>query len=285
MNTPQKTSTTHKKTLARRVAALLLSISIAQIAAMAFIATPVFAAAPSCQKDIDPFEVSLCPTPEEKKIFPVSTVLEESLATPPANQNNNGDTKIVQCFRVTTYARCTNKTGTPNKDSSLIVKQSYKQPEKDGAPPSDCGTKNEQRGDAQIVKVECDEVTVLMTKAGGIQLMQLYISLVYKWVAGIVGIAAVLIIIISSIQIITASGEQEAVTGAKKRILQSILAIVVLFLATIILQVVNPTFFENTAYDQTQPTVATQSGTPAATPAAPTDTAPSSPAPSSDAEI
>lgn len=281
MNTARKTSTTHKKPLTRNAAVLLLSMSIVQFVFMIFIATPVFAAtAPTCGKDIDQFEVSLCPTDEEKKIFPVSTVLEEPLTTPPANQDNNGSTKIVQCYRVTTYARCLDpKSNTAGKNSSLIVRQSYQQPDKEGAPPGDCGTKNEKRGDVMIVKAECDEVTVLMTKAGGVQLMQLYISLVYKWVAGIVGIISVLIMIISGIQIITASGEQEAVTSARKRILQSLAAIVLLFLATIILQVINPTFFENTAYDQTQPTTATQSDAPAsAEPATPaTDEQPAAP--------
>lgn len=92
---------------------------------------------------------------------------------------------------------------------------------------------------------DCQEVTVLMSRLeqGGIGFLNTYISLIYKWAAGIIGIIAVLIMVISGLQIITAQGEPSAVEEAKKRIFQSIGGVLLLFFASALLYMINPTFF------------------------------------------
>jgi hypothetical protein len=92
--------------------------------------------------------------------------------------------------------------------------------------------------------VTCKEVEVYFGD-DGIGLLFTYISLIYKWGAGMIGLIAVLVIIISGIQISAAAGEQAAVTSAKNRIFQSILGLVILFFSAIILYSINPTFFTN----------------------------------------
>ena len=70
-----------------------------------------------------------------------------------------------------------------------------------------------------------------------------YIAMIYQWGASIVGIIAVTVIVFSGIQISAAGGDPEAVTSAKKRILQSLAGIAVLFLSGLILYTINPNFF------------------------------------------
>jgi len=77
----------------------------------------------------------------------------------------------------------------------------------------------------------------------GVDMLYLYIGAIYRWGASIIGIIAVLVIVISGIQISAAGGEQAAVTSAKTRIAQSLIGIVILFLSGIILYTINPTFF------------------------------------------
>lgn len=115
---------------------------------------------------------------------------------------------------------------------------------------------------------DCQEVTVIMSplEQGGIGILNVYVSLIYRWVAGIVGVVAVLIMIISGLQIITAQGESEAVSAGKKRIMQAIGGIVLLFFASGILYMINPTFFNPPTYPTTTPTPAPVSPTPTATP-------------------
>ena len=54
---------------------------------------------------------------------------------------------------------------------------------------------------------------------------------------------AVLIMVISGIQISAAAGDQQAVTNAKNRIVQSLGGLALLFLSGIVLYTINPTFF------------------------------------------
>lgn len=92
------------------------------------------------------------------------------------------------------------------------------------------------------VKYSCKEVMVILTK-GGTTAIYGYINLLYRWGAGMVGIIAVTVIIVSGIQISASGGDSEAIGSAKKRILQSIVGIVVLFLSSLILYTINPNFF------------------------------------------
>jgi hypothetical protein len=91
----------------------------------------------------------------------------------------------------------------------------------------------------------CDPVQVLISK-GGTSLLEGYLKTLYSYAASIAGIIAVSIIVLSGIQISASGGDSGAIDEAKKRIIKSILGIVVLFLSSIILYTINPNFFVRT---------------------------------------
>lgn len=94
----------------------------------------------------------------------------------------------------------------------------------------------------------CTPVQVLVSWTGGAGLLQTLIGLIYKWAASIVGIIAVLMMVINGIIISASAGDTQAITNAKTRIMQSLVALVILFLSGLILATVNPNFFtSNTA--------------------------------------
>ncbi|MDP2691017.1 MAG: hypothetical protein Q8O95_01265 [bacterium] len=77
----------------------------------------------------------------------------------------------------------------------------------------------------------------------GLDLLNNYATLVYRWIAGIVGSICILVVIISGIQISIGGLSQEEVSSAKDRILRSLVGLVVLFLSAFILYTINPIFF------------------------------------------
>lgn len=93
----------------------------------------------------------------------------------------------------------------------------------------------------ELSSASCQKVQLLRAKTGA-GLLKLYIAQIYKWGASIVGIIAVLIIIISGIQMAASAGG-EGVTAAKNRIMQALAALVLLFLSALLLYTINPTFF------------------------------------------
>lgn len=96
--------------------------------------------------------------------------------------------------------------------------------------------------DSMIASYTCREIQVILSK-GGTSMIYGYIGMIYQWGASIVGIIAVTVIILSGIQISAAGGDPEAITSARKRILQSLAGIAVLFLSGLILYTINPNFF------------------------------------------
>lgn len=88
----------------------------------------------------------------------------------------------------------------------------------------------------------CQPVQVFLSSTGT-DLLFIYISTIYRWAASVIGIIAVLVVVISGIQISAAAGDQQAVTNAKNRIIQSLGGLALLFLSAIILYTINPTFF------------------------------------------
>jgi len=83
----------------------------------------------------------------------------------------------------------------------------------------------------------------VVTGRDGLDLLNNYATLVYRWIAGIVGSLCILIIIVSGIQISIGGLSQEEVGSAKERITRSLIGLVVLFLSAFILYTINPTFF------------------------------------------
>ena len=78
---------------------------------------------------------------------------------------------------------------------------------------------------------------------GGTSYIEGYVGFIYRWAAGLSGLIAVAVIIISSMRISFSGGEAEEVTKAKSRILKSLAGLAVLFLSGLILYTINPTFF------------------------------------------
>lgn len=111
-----------------------------------------------------------------------------------------------------------------------------------------CSTTAENiANDAQMVakykvSYNCRAIMAVLGK-GGSSYIEGYVGLIYRWAAGLVGLIATAVIIISSIQISFSGGEAEEINKAKGRILKSLAGIAVLFLSGLILYTVNPTFF------------------------------------------
>jgi hypothetical protein len=82
-----------------------------------------------------------------------------------------------------------------------------------------------------------------VSASNGVDLINQYISMIYMWMASIVGIIAVLMLVISGIQIIFGGASPELVSDAKNRVFQSLLSLVLLFATAMILRTVNPNFF------------------------------------------
>ncbi len=67
-----------------------------------------------------------------------------------------------------------------------------------------------------------------------------YISSIYKYSVGLISLIAVMTMIISGVQIITSAGNSEAISGAKHRIISSVIAIILTAGSYTILYTVNP---------------------------------------------
>lgn len=102
----------------------------------------------------------------------------------------------------------------------------------------------EQKGDGKACKdfaAKCVKRQWFIS-GSGIGGVTLFIKQAYIFGSGIVGFIAVVVIVVSGIQI-SVSGVTGDITSAKERIMQSIAGLVLLFLSGIILYTINPTFF------------------------------------------
>lgn len=175
----------------------------------------------------------------------IITIVEEPIGEVGANfQNENF--QVRRCFRHTVvFANNEKKPITVSKVAATTCPLSSAQ---------------SLEGDRSLAafnpKYFCKEVQVYVS-TGGTSLLYGYIGTIYRWGAGLVGVIAVLVIVFSGIQISAAGGDPDAVNSAKRRILQSISGIVVLFLSGLILYTINPNFFRADS-PQTQQTQQTQ---------------------------
>lgn len=183
-----------------------------------------------------------CPTKTQRDSCQY-TVLEESIMSEGAENSggasasapadcNKGDNFVIQCKRKIEIKNCA-ASGEPAK-----IKSSTNYVQK-----NQCTPKGRKGSNERII---CEDVTMLLTPlaTGGAGLLNLYIGLIYRWAAGIVGIIAVLIIVINAVIIIISQGEQGKIDEAKKRIYQSLGGIAILFLSSLILYAINPDFFK-----------------------------------------
>ncbi len=87
------------------------------------------------------------------------------------------------------------------------------------------------------------ETVVSVQGKNGIEMFSSYIGTVYRYAASIIGIIAVLIMVISGIQIIAGGASSESVTEAKKRIFLAFSSLILLFMIGLLLKTINPGFF------------------------------------------
>jgi hypothetical protein len=78
--------------------------------------------------------------------------------------------------------------------------------------------------------------------SSGVGIIKTFVKLIFIWGAGVGGFIAVIVIVISGIQI-TLSGVSGDISSSKQRILQSLSGLVLIFLSGLLLYAVNPTFF------------------------------------------
>ena len=70
-----------------------------------------------------------------------------------------------------------------------------------------------------------------------------YILKIYRWVAGIAGAFAVLMVMFGGFQVAMARGDTGMADEGRKRILQAVTGLVLLFVSSILLRTINPNFF------------------------------------------
>lgn len=169
-----------------------------------------------------------CITPDDANNIIVT--IEEPLET---ELTNTGQTKVRTCTRNTFCVRRVEK-----GEQECITYLNAK----DGKPFCSTQASNYMKAHPGDASLYCQPVQVFLSSTGT-DLLFVYISTIYKWAASVIGIIAVLVIVISGIQISAAAGDQQGVTNAKNRIVQTLGGLALLFLSAIILYTINPNFF------------------------------------------
>lgn len=171
-----------------------------------------------------------CLSKDDKEKY-ITTIIEEPFGSDSSLVENGGTEKADikyetrSCCRITSYL----------DDGTSEVNLNK------GQCPTDCvplttDDKGIRTGES------CEQVMAILSK-GGTTMIEGYISTIYTWAAGLVGLIAVTVIIISGIQIAMSGGDTQAVESGKNRILKSLSGLAVLFLSGLILYTINPNFF------------------------------------------
>ncbi|MFH0834583.1 MAG: hypothetical protein V2A63_04350 [Patescibacteria group bacterium] len=79
----------------------------------------------------------------------------------------------------------------------------------------------------------------------GQEILTNYAGMIYKFLAGFIGVVSVLMVVVGGIQIMTAGANQNGVKSGRDRILAALVGLAILFSASLILYTINPTFFVN----------------------------------------
>ena len=109
---------------------------------------------------------------------------------------------------------------------------------------SDVYTEDEH-GNQWVCKANSTVWQQVISGDDGSEILTLDAGMIYKWLAGFIELLAVLFIVVGGIQISTAGANQEGVQAAKDRIIAALVALTLLFLASLILYTINPNFFKN----------------------------------------
>ncbi len=182
-----------------------------------------------------------CIDPEKDK-DKIVTFIEEPLFANDETQKVGDDFESRVCYR-NTFSYTPTYTGTGDKKITGELKTISEVLNATGGCDNTVYSGLEKPEIEQFnVIYRCNRIQALISK-GGTSLLEGYLSTIFRWSAGLVGLIAVIVIIISGIQISMSGGDSQAVENAKTRIVQSLAGIVVLFLSGLILYTVNPTFF------------------------------------------
>lgn len=77
----------------------------------------------------------------------------------------------------------------------------------------------------------------------GNDILTKYAGMLYVWIAGFLGLIAVLMGVAGGIQVATAGADQEGLQNGKNRIINALIGLGILFLSSLILYTINPNFF------------------------------------------
>jgi len=149
--------------------------------------------------------------------------------------------ELASQFGIGSTAACTGGGGTTNCGASQQNVADFQAAVNGG------GGSPSTAGSAGYYQVKLQEPlsgqSAYVSASNGVDLINQYISMIYMWMASIVGIIAVLMIVVSGIQIIFGGASPELVSDAKNRVTQALLSLVLLFATAMILRTVNPNFF------------------------------------------
>jgi hypothetical protein len=94
-----------------------------------------------------------------------------------------------------------------------------------------------------VCKAGSREWTQIVTGDNGNEILINFASMLYRWLAGFIGVVAVLMLVVGGIQISTAGANQEGLQDGQNRILAALVGLALLFLSSLILYTINPNFF------------------------------------------
>ena len=134
--------------------------------------------------------------------------------------------------------------GRPNYD--LFVINCY---ESDNKTKRKSGCKYTLWDGSHIPKYKYGPVQAILTFSedkpyqGPLGLLYNYLSLIYKYMSGLIVGLVVLFVIVGGIQMTTSAGDTGKFDEGKNRIIKAIVGMILWFLASLILYTINPTFF------------------------------------------
>ena len=153
----------------------------------------------------------------------IISITEENISNATDTQGKMGGKEskeqVLNCFRVNTL------------DKELKWKPTY-----------DETCTNEETNPPKEGNKLCQKVQVYYAKSGA-ELLYTYMSRIYRWAAGTIGIVSVLFLVVGGIEMSAAQGDSGKIEKAKGRIQQSLAGLVLLFLSALFLFTINPNFF------------------------------------------
>lgn len=205
-------------------------------------AAPAYAQEPETGESSAPASVSSFTCEDlgkpDKEQGLIISIIEESIGS---ETLDDGESKVINCIRET---NCISKSVTEDHT------EGHERGATEAPTVIECTPKFVTSGCSptttpafgQPGSTSCQRVQVFISQSG-LGLLTAYLSTIYRWSAGVIGIVTVFYMIWGGIKIATAGDDTAAYDEAKKKIIQSIAGLVLLFLSAVILYTINPNFF------------------------------------------